>query len=264
MKKEINIKIFEDTLKIINSNKLLNDATNNSIKNTIIYEKKIDISKEKNNKIATIKVLNERTINVINKFTSNKKTAILNFASATNPGGGVKRGSNAQEESICRCTNLYSVLSTKVLFDKYYKINREKHNSLYSDVVIYTPNIKVIKSDENICTLLDAKNWYEVDVITCAAPNLINKSINQTELLNIHKERARCILTSAIINDVKNIVLGAFGCGAFKNNPEIVAQAYKEILIDEEYGKFFDEVIFAIISNSKNDINFKVFNKYFK
>lgn len=263
MSREDNVKVFENTISVIENSKILTNKTNETIKNTKIYEKRIEISTDKLEKYPSIKVVNDRTLNSLKNFTENKKTAVLNFASATNPGGGVVKGSNAQEECLCRISNLYKVLSTKDLWNKYYKINREKHNTLYSDVVIYTPDIQVIKTDNQRCILLNEKDWYNVDIITCAAPNLRELKIKQTELLEIHKERARCILTSAILNEAKNIVLGAFGCGAFKNPPEIVARAYKEVLIDEEYAKYFDEIIFAVFASDKDINNFNTFNRFF-
>lgn len=263
MSKEENIKIFEDTMTIIENSEKLKENTKKSIDNTIIYEKKEKILQEKNEKMASIKVVNDRTINSVKYFTNNEKIAILNFASATNPGGGVTKGSNAQEECLCRISNLYKILSTKTLWNNYYKINREKHDTLYSNTVIYSPQINVIKADTSKYTTLSEEDWYTVDVITCAAPNLRERKIKQTDLLEIHKERARCILTSAIINNSKNIVLGAFGCGAFQNPPEIVARAYKEVLIDEEYAKYFDEIIFAVLSSQKDIINFNTFYRIF-
>lgn len=262
--KQKRIEIFEDTLKLINTNNTILNETKKAYKTMKIYSGNENILKEKCDKLANISVINSRTFSAINSFKKTEKTAVLNFASATNPGGGVKRGSGAQEECLCRSSNLFQILNSKSALEKYYGVNRSLHDSKYTDTIIYIPDIIVFKTDEEFPVLMDESKWFKTDVITCPAPCLINITLKATELLEIHKRRARKILTSAINNDVKNIVLGAFGCGAFRNDPEIVARAYKEILIDEEYAKYFDEIIFAVYCN-KNDLkNFNIFSRIFK
>lgn len=262
--KKKRIEIFEDTLNFIKTNKKISEETSKSCKNTKFYHDDNQLSKQKNDNFASITVINSRTFHAINNFKESKKTAVLNFASATNPGGGVKKGSGAQEECLCRSSNLFQVLNTKSAYDNYYNKNRNLHDARYTDTIIYSPDIIVFKTDEEFPKLIDDSKWIKTDIITCPAPCLINLNIKQTELFEIHKRRARKILTSAINNDVKNIVLGAFGCGAFRNNPEIVARAYKEILIDEEFAKYFDEIIFAVYSDEKNLTNYNVFYRIFK
>lgn len=260
------IEIFENTMEIVKNNKELLKNTNNSLKDTKIYNEKIEINKEKNKNLPKIRVLNTRTLKAIENFTTqDDKIAILNFASATNPGGGVTKGSVAQEECICRCTNLYSILSKKEIFNSFYLINRNRHNTLYSDSTVYTPNVYIIKSDIEFPEILPKNQWKTVNIITCAAPNLKELKINDKQLLEIHKSRAKQIISTAIVNNNTKIVLGAFGCGAFRNNPEIVARAYKEVLIDEEFAKYFDEIIFAVLATpNKNIDNFSVFDRWFK
>ena len=118
--------------------------------------------------------------------------------------------------------------------------------------------------------MLEPKDMFYVDVITCAAPNLREKPKNaynpgansealkltDEELYDIHVRRARKILYAAKMNEVTHIILGAFGCGAFKNNPEVVAKAYNDVL--PEFKHDFDVIEFAIIG--KND-NYNIFKR---
>lgn len=105
------------------------------------------------------------------------------------------------------------------------------------------------------------ESWYQTDVITCAAPNVRNmEQVNQNELLQLFKKRIEHILQVAIINGRTDIVLGAFGCGAFKNPPFLVARAFKEVL--SQYRGYFDKIVFAVLATPYNDENFKVFPKF--
>ena len=201
---------------------------------------------------------------------------VLNFASATNPGGGVLRGSSAQEECLCRASNLYSYLITKKADLLFYQPNRAAKAPLHDDKIIYTPNVTVFKTDDKTFTLLPKDMWYQVDVITCAAPNLREQPSNQfnqgdgdvratvtdEELYKIHYSRANAIVRAAIDNKTDYLVLGAFGCGAFKNNPKVVAKAYYDLL--KKYYIFFKGIEFAVYCNSYEDENFKAFKEQFK
>lgn len=204
-----------------------------------------------------------------------KKVAVLNFASATTPGGGVVRGSRAQEESLCRCSTLYNVLNAQKFWNEFYTPNRRANNPLHKDDCIYSPDIVVFKTDDGNYNLMPQRNWYKVDVVTCAAPNLRSnpsnkfnvsdgKSVDITddELYDIHFQRAFHILTAMRANDVDIAVLGAFGCGAFKNDPRIVAKAYFDVI--REYDKQFFAIEFAIYCNDYETENYMAFCHEFK
>ena len=195
-----------------------------------------------------------------------KRTAVLNFASATNPGGGVEKGASAQEECLCRVSTLYPCLADQKMRTSFYTPHRKNGNALHNDDIIYTPNVLVIKDDDH--NLLSEP--FSVDIISCAAPNLreqpsnqyntgdtIKVQISDDELLALHEKRARKIFSSAIANGVEILILGAFGCGAFQNDPHIVAQAYKNVLPD--FAHYFHTIEFAIFCNAKNIENYQVF-----
>ena len=225
---------------------------------------------------AIIKVTNRDTLtaakeyaNIINS-TNEGFVGVLNFASSTNPGGGVTKGSTAQEECLCRCSNLYLTLYQEKCIREYYNINKKYMSNLGSDAIIYSRNVYVFKDKDY--NMLPVEDRFYVDVLTCAAPNLRENPRNQynsdaseekltltdEELYNIHVKRARNILNVAIKNEDDYLILGAFGCGAFRNNPEIVAKAYKDVLQDYMY--CFKVIDFAII-DGKYSNNYEIFKR---
>jgi len=204
-----------------------------------------------------------------------KKIAVLNFASATRSGGGVKSGSTAQEESLCRCSTLYPTIDRRWLWQKYYDVNRAAHDVLHTDACIYSPGVIICKTDESIPKRMHPSDFVTVDVISCAAPNLRNEPANYhnpetgkpvrmdpDQLRIIHMKRARHIMHVAAANKVDILILGAFGCGAFVNDPEIVAQAYRRVI--REYQARFDVIEFAIYCKEFETDNYKAFHEQFK
>lgn len=261
--KENRIKIFENTMEKMKMDDTLKNDLNFSKKNTKIYKEDYNFSLNENkNRKGAIKVLDARSFKASENL---ENVVVLNFASATNPGGGVKTGSNAQEECLCRCSTLYPCLTQKNLFNDFYKYHRDRKDTFYTNRIIYTKDVTVFKDDIREPILLDKSKWFKVDVITCAAPNLRNmEKVNQNDLLKLFKSRIEQILKVAIENNKTNIVLGAFGCGAFKNPPFLVARAFKEVLSSYRY--YFDNIIFAtLITPAKGgDENFQTFSRVLK
>jgi len=274
------IKIFEDTMKQCRENKKLSDSVKKSINGTKFYipENYPEINRSISDDNCKITVTKERTFEASKKLHvlyPECRIGVLNFASATNAGGGVTRGSSAQEESLCRCSTLYPCLNTKELSYKFYQMHRNKGDLRYTDTCIYTPDIIVIKSDTELPERVPEKDWFNVDVLTCAAPNLRSKPYNRMnpgsaepirlsdkELLEIHKKRGLHILNIAASNNIDVLVSGAFGCGAFRNSPDIVARAYQEII--PEYKKYFREIRFAVYCPPDNSVNYDTFQKILK
>lgn len=266
------IKVFEDTQSWYSTCDELKESIRQSIAGTVLYGAseypKINTTPNKAGKIiVTAQRSFEAAVQMMN---DHGHVAVHNFASATNPGGGVTRGSRAQEECLCRCSTLYPVLNTEALRRGYYDYHRRQHNVLYTDACIYMPGIRVIKTDTDLPQRLPQHLWETVDVLTCAAPNLrpvpYNRmnpgqgdavQISDAELLQLHKKRASHLLTIAAANDVNALVLGAFGCGAFENDPRIVAKAYAAVL--EEYRHYFDEIRFAVYCSPRDRSNYEAF-----
>ncbi len=274
--KEQLAEVFADTEKFYQSDETLKLAVKNSIAGNVFYgaenyppapAKKFSATIISVNKFRTFEAAFE-----IRQKNPAAKIAVHNFASATNPGGGVIHGSRAQEEALCRCSTLYPALNTNDNWRRYYKFHRDRRDSIHTDACIFTPEVIVFKSDTDIPEILPPKNWLTVDVVTCAAPNLRvqpnNKynpgnaepvKITDAELLKIHEKRARHMLTIAAYHGAEIFITGAFGCGAFKNNPSVVAQAFKNIL--PEFDGAFKEIVFAIFCPPRDAQNFDAFRK---
>lgn len=271
MKKENNVNIFEDTIKICNSNQFIKENLSTTIKEQkyILERDFVDITNKKLNDFGCkIIVSKKRTFDAASIY-KDKKVCVLNFASSTSPGGGVTRGSNAQEESLCRISNLYPALNCKMAWDCFYKPHRTNHSFFATNDCIYSPNIIVFKSDTNNPIILNQNDWYKVNVITCAAPNLrpiktghSNEKISEKQLFDIQYERICRIMDIAIENDNKILILGAFGCGVFMNNPYVVAMAMRKALKERE--KYYDIVEFAIYCDKDDEENYNTFKRVFK
>ncbi len=175
------------------------------------------------------------------------RIAVLNFANPQTPGGGVQNGAMAQEECLCRSSNLYPCLTAEKVQKEYYEYHRTKTDHFFSDRLIYTKDVTVFKNDDPVPQMLPQSEWFHVDVITCAAPYLARrKHTNTAALKALFKGRIKNIFEAALDNSVDVLILGAFGCGAFQNSPKIVAQAFRETFDEGEYNKAFREVYFAI------------------
>lgn len=275
MGREENIIVFEDTMKLCVENSRLKEAISKSLeKQRIVPEKAWILDKKKDiyTEPAQIVVSKKRSFEAAAGY-KGYRTGVHNFASATNPGGGVVKGSGAQEECLCRCSGLYLCLNSGEPWHSFYLPHREAHNPLHNDDIIYTPDVVVFKSDTAYPELLPEEEWYEVNVITCAAPNLRScpgnaynvgdgsepAAITEEELFRMHVKRLRRILDVALMKGNEVVILGAFGCGAFANNPEVVAKAAKEVL--PEYLYAFRTVEFAVYCSSRDEENYRVFER---
>lgn len=258
--KEELVKCFQDTINIINSNSILLNSTKEAMycTNLITHNDNITIN---NNAPANIVLIENTTFNAAKEYVNlGQKVAVLNFASAVNPGGGVSNGAMAQEECLCRSSNLLPCLKQNHLMKNYYMPHRIANDPMYSDKVIYTKNITVFKTDDAVPKLMPSKEWFNVDVITCAAPNLRNIDNLDDKLFNVLCRRIDLVLNSALQYGTDTIILGAWGCGAFKNPPQLVSKAFKQV-IDDNYKYAFKNIVFAIKKSNNN--NFGSFCKNF-
>lgn len=279
--REERVEIFEDTKRLYQTNKKLMDSIDFSRQSqqVIAEDAEIDVPEAKYDTPAKVLVSRNRSLEAAQRYTG-QKVCVLNFASATNAGGGVARGASAQEEAICRCSTLYPCISDDKVTSKFHNKHRNalrgnRLSALYNDDCIYTPSVKVFKSDTNHPELLSEDLWYEVDIISCAAPNLRSEpsnamnpdsgnkavSIRPSELLELHKKRMSRILDIASLNDAEVMVLGAFGCGAFQNPPNIVAQAMYVVIKDYLY--HFKTIEFAVYCTPGDTKNYDAFKRVF-
>lgn len=237
-------------------------------KNTIIYKPNdlIDFDTSGLENFNTnIKVLNCSTLKAAYELLDKgfNDVAVLNFASAKNPGGGFLKGSTAQEESLARSSSLYLSLLRKKEFYDYHIANR---TALYSDHIIFSPDV-VFFRDDRYDLLNDFK---KLSVITSPAVNYgaiikNREKISKKEVDNVMIKRIEKILLAALKNNKKNIVLGSFGCGVFKNNPSDVAR-YFDLAINknELFKNKFENIIFAVLDKTEQKQNFRAFSIKFK
>ena len=228
------IEVFEDTKKYTLDNNLTKSKTT---KHTFLEIEPTHLLVKYN-----ISIINSDTVSAAIDFSLLGKTALLNMASYKRPGGGVRNGARAQEECLFRCSNLSEVIPTS-------------HYPLQEDECVYT-SAGVFFKDFNY----DYITPTEIDVITMAAINLNGFELTDIkQYIKTNKDKIRLMLSLAIKNDVKNIILGAWGCGVFKNNPVQIATFFKEVL-DEGYNSYFDNVVFAIINDHNSvDNNLEIF-----
>lgn len=183
----------------------------------------------------------------------------LNFASARNPGGGFLSGSQAQEESLARASALSACLHSA--WD-YYAENRANRSTLYLDHVIYSPDVPVFRDDRD--ELLD-EPWL-CSIVTAPAPNAGAVTKNQPDrvddVLPVLKGRAWRVLEICRLNAHRHVVLGAWGCGVFRNDPADVAGVFQELLATERFAGAFDRVRFSVL-DLKDDGTFEAFQSVF-
>lgn len=256
--------IFEDTRRQWSRHPRLYTATQEAAQKSICvdmdqYEPFL-IDSEK--RLGRITVVNERSFASCHNLKLG--VTVLNFASATKPGGGVLNGSVAQEECLCRCSNLYYCLRQSRFMESFYLPHREI-DALYDNRMILSPDVTVFKSDTEEPTLLPEQEWRKRTIISCAAPNLRRLgSIDEDILENILDKRIEGILDLAHLASTRTLVLGAFGSGVFQNPPELVSKIFYHHLVTMEKRYWFDGVIFAVLATSKkSEHNLRVYEKTF-
>lgn len=186
--------------------------------------------------------------------------AVLDFASACRPGGGARTGSRAQEESLCRVSTLLPVLESAKAAAFY----QGHHDTMNSADIMIVPDVIFFRREEDF-RLLPAGQWRKATVIVCAAPNLRPlggwESLGQTakgRCVEEIEERTARVFQAASLAGAGHLVLGAFGCGVFRNDPHVVASAFKKTCPGG-----FDLVEYAIKAYDEEDANLKAFRKAF-
>ena len=277
MSRNDNVLIFEDTCKLCESNSQLVEAIANSKnKQYIVMESdEVNVSEEPRfTSPAKIVVSMKRSLEAASYY-KDKKVCVHNFASSIVPGSGVRQGASGQEETLCCCSTLFLNLQEHdARFDFYGRhrsmLLKGSMDTTFNDDCIFTPDVVVFKSDDSTPKLLHESQWYNIDVITCAAPNLCelpSNSLNAIKKVNIseqnlkelHKKRLRRILDIAKAEKEDVVILGAYGCGSFLNSPHIVASAMNEVI--KEYKYDFDTIEVAVFSTTNSIENYAVFNQ---
>jgi uncharacterized protein (TIGR02452 family) len=185
----------------------------------------------------------------------------LNFASAKNPGGGFIGGSQAQEECLARASGLYPCLQKQM---SYYNANRHCGTALYTNHIIYSPQVPIFRDDQDELLLQPALT----SIITSPAVN--KGAVEQNEPQNIDRlkttmqHRIHSVLAIARQHGHRSLVLGAWGCGVFKNDPQDIAQwFYAALTVNPLFSGAFERVVFAVFDRSKTQENFRAFHNVF-
>ena len=185
---------------------------------------------------------------------------LLNFASAKNVGGGFLGGAKAQEEDLCRASGLYLCQRPQ---ETYYKANKAFGSAIYTDYMMYSPKVPFFRTDND--NLLDKP--FLASVITAPAPNmgayLAKHPQGQDDIQTAFIRRTGLLLALMHHLGYKNLILGAWGCGVFKNDPAFVARVFADWLDDLVFQRAFDKVVFAIYDKSKDKRTLTAFERVF-
>lgn len=213
--------------------------------NTVIYDSTV-IKQEVVERRSTDVVVVSKQITefIFDDLVVDKKTAILNFASYTVPGGGFTGGSPSQEADLCMNSILYPVL--REFKKSYYAYNR-KHciRGIYELRALYSPDVLFMQGDKRT----------QCDVLTCASPNWQaekQNGVSWKENLTIFKTAVEFLFDVCADQGVKTFVVGPWGCGAHRQDPEFVARTFMDCIRTKAN---IDNVIF-VVPEGKGSIEF--------
>ncbi|GAB2921079.1 TIGR02452 family protein [Streptomyces heilongjiangensis] len=209
-----------------------------------------------------IEVTGESSLQAARRLTGPAPVAVLNFASARNPGGGYLNGAQAQEEALCRASALYVCVREARGFYDHHRAHRDP---FYTDRVIHSPAVPVFRDDRG--DLLTVP--YRAGFLTSAAPNasVVRRTAPEraAELPRALAARAERVLETAVANGYRRLVLGAWGCGVFGNDPAHVATAFRALLTDG--GRFeghFAHVVFGVLDRTRGATVRTAFEREFR
>ncbi|MFI5874655.1 TIGR02452 family protein [Streptomyces sp. NPDC051445] len=195
-----------------------------------------------------VEVTGESSLEAARRLARSGPVAVLNFASARNPGGGYLNGAQAQEEALCRASALYTCLLEA---REFYDHHRAHRDPFYTDRVIHSPAVPVFRDDRG--RLLDEP--YGAGFLTSAAPNagVVLRTAPQraSEIPRALAVRAGRVLETAAAHGYRRLVLGAWGCGVFRNDPAQVAGAFRALLgLGGRFERTFDHVVFGVLDRT--------------
>jgi len=250
MTREDRVKIFEDTVDYVRHNPFPTEKT--MVEGTKFYGKKANVDYDNIPRYGTdIKVVNNDCLYEAEKMIQDGlNPCVLNMASFSTPGGGVTRGSAAQEENLFRRTDLFKSLYQFHAIGLNYGVKQkeERYPLEYNFGGIYTPLVTVFKGGEDV-NYKRLDKIYAVSIVSVPAvkkPPLDNGKI-ATWAADIIKNKIRQIFDIALENGHDSLVLSAFGCGAYGTPPEQMAKLFNNIIGSKRYKGAFKAIHFAII-----------------
>lgn len=183
-----------------------------------------------------VQVANETTLGASRRLVARGlRPLALNFANGIQPGGGFLLGARAQEEVLCRSSALYQTL----VGDPMYKEHRERPLPDSTDWAIYSPDVPVFRLDDGT----ELPHPWPLSFLTCAAPYA--PAIGQPQAGDLLQQRVHRVLAIARSYGHAALVLGAWGCGAFGNDPRRTALDFRQAL-ENDYRGVFSDIVFAI------------------
>ncbi|KAF7981797.1 hypothetical protein HWV62_31895 [Athelia sp. TMB] len=196
----------------------------------------------------------EGTRTLVAELNGSRRVGVLNFASAKNPGGGFLGGARAQEETLARSSTLYRSLMTPTAQKFYTSHKANPKAGFYSHAMVFSPHVVFFRADDG--------TWiapFEVDVLTSPAVNAGRARMTihdvpppadvEEKIEAVMRERMARLLFLFFRRGIKDIVLGSFGTGAFRNDVAMVAKIWADLLTNEgaPFKTAFSRVVFAII-----------------
>jgi uncharacterized protein (TIGR02452 family) len=247
-RKEMNAELAADWLRRLDECAVYTEAIESSKKRTFIRKGTLITNdefayidkalKERKPNKSSIIVTDATTYDAAMKYGNDAyKACLLNFASYYKPGGGYVKGSYAQEESLCAVSGLYPILKSQPVYNE--RANDKNVPYTYRSEIIYSPNVPFTMTQGSISFP------YLFDVISCAAPNCNKVPMTKSDSVEraIRERLTGCFLLPWL-NGCDTIILGAWGCGVFKNDPVIVAGVFNELT--DQYGDLYSNIIYAV------------------
>ncbi len=212
--------------------------------------------------IVPVRTENIATVEAVRRLTEEgkEKIGVLNFASAKNPGGGFINGAMAQEESLAASSTLYRTLT---VHEEYYRENRAQRSMMYTNYAIYSPDVVFFRDGR----FQLVEKPFKASVLTLPAVNMgqvLLKGEDSAEAERVMRRRMKLALAIFARQGARNLVLGAYGCGVFRNDPKKIAAWWKELLEDEGMGQYFDFIFHAVLDQSKNRECIRAFESILK
>lgn len=220
--------------------------------------RRVSLARANYRRLTRIELVNETTLAGIARVQreGDDSVAALNFASARNPGGGFLNGAHAQEESLARSSALYaSLLQAGDFYDRH----RQSSSLLYSDAMILSPGCPIFRDDAG--QLLETPHL--ATFLTSPAPNAgaiaAQRPSERSQVVSVLRRRAELILALGAATGASTLVLGAWGCGVFRNDPATVAAAFADLVRGGIWAGSFDRIVFSVLDESAGQRTFEAF-----
>ena len=191
---------------------------------------------DKQHTVTNVLVANQTTLAAARSLLDQgHRPLALNFANGVEPGGGFLRGATAQEETLCRSSALYATL----FGDPMYEFHRETDPAISSNWAILSPDVPVFRDDAG----MELDQPWPLSFLTCAAPYA--PAVGRLEAEPMLCKRIHRVLAIAQAYEYKTLVLGAWGCGVFANDPHQTAVDFR-VAFESEFAGVFEQIVFAI------------------